>query len=129
MIDYYISNLLINIKNGYVSNLRTVYCRYNVTCVKILALLYKGGYIDNYYFTKTGLVVIKLKYYWNTNLFNGLKIYSKPGRKIYYSSFDLYCKFNKLPFVVVSTSCGLLNHKDAILKNLGGEVLFSLNYL
>lgn len=127
MVNSFIIDMLICIKNGYISKLKQVSCRYNNSCLKILVLLCKYGYINGFYFTKTGLIVIKLKYHLNFNLFQSLEIVSLPSRRLYYDVDQLSIKFKKYPFVIVSNTQGIMLHRDAILKKLGGEVLFYLN--
>lgn len=129
MVNDLISDMLIRIQNGYVSKLNTVVILNSKICLKILTLLYSEGFINGYYITKSGLIVVKLKYYLNTNIFKGYKRISKPGKRIYLNAAKLKSLYQYKPFVIVSTTNGLLLHKYAILKNLGGEVLFVLNYM
>lgn len=124
-----ISDMLIRINNGYNSKLISVKVLYSKICLKILALLYSEGYINGYYLTNDGMIIVKLKYHLNNNIFKGYQRISKPSRKVYYSAKKLKQKFYNKPFVVVSTINGLLLHRYAILKNIGGEVLFVLSYM
>lgn len=122
--------MLANIKNGYSSKIDKVFVPYSEINLKILSLLYKDGFISGYYFNncvgKKEIVVV-LKYFRNVYLYN-YKIYSKPGRRIYYSVATLQKKFNTNDFVMLSTVKGILWHKDAIRLNLGGLVLFVFRF-
>lgn len=129
MITDIISDMLIRINNGYTQKLNVVVVLYSKICLKILSLLYNEGYINGYYFTKDGMIVVKLKYYLNKNIFKNYKRISKPGQRVYCNAKELKKKFQYKSFVVVSTVNGLLLHKQAILKNTGGEVLFMLSFM
>lgn len=120
--------MLVQIKSGYISKSKVIYCRYNNTCIKILYLLCRHGFINGFFLTKNNLVGIKLKYYLNNSVINDVSLYSSSGNRQYFSALVLYKKFKNMPCVVVSTTAGYMLHKDAILKNLGGEVLFSLSF-
>jgi len=129
MVNDIVSDMLIRINNGYISKLNKVCILYSKLNLKILALLYIEGYINGYYFNKNGVIVVKLKYHLNKNIFKSYKRISKPGRRIYFSAAELKKKYENKSFVVVSTNIGIILHKYAILKNVGGEVLFELNFI
>jgi len=129
MINDNISDMLIRINNGYVSKLNMVNVFYSKLNLKILALLYMEGYISGYYLTKNGTIIVKLKYYLNQNIFKSYKRISKPGRRVYYTAEELKKKYMNKSFVVISTTKGIILHRYAILKNIGGEVLFELNFI
>lgn len=128
MSSVHLANMLMQIKCGYNSKSKIIYCRYNNICIKILYLLFNNGFIDGFFLTKNGLVGIKLKYYLNNAVINNITLYSTTGNRKYYSSLLLYKKFKNMSCVVVSTHLGIMLHKDAIFKNIGGEVLFYLNF-
>lgn len=127
MVNYLLSDMLIRITNGYNSNKIYVYIKYSNFCIKVLYMLYIHGFINSYYIYK-GNIVIKLKYYRNDHIFKNLKLISKPGKRIYCSVSEIKQRFYYKPFVLISTNLGIITHKDAILKNCGGEILFSLSY-
>lgn len=124
-----ISDMLIRINNGYNAKLNIVHVLYSKICLQILELLYIEGFINGYYLTKDGTIVVKLKYHLNQNIFKGYKRISKPSRRIYLSAHELKKVYYNKPCVIISTTQGLLSHRNAILKNIGGEVLFALNYM
>lgn len=122
--------MLANIKNGYLSKIDKVYVPYSEINLKILSLLYKDGFIGGYYFNNcTGKkdIVVILKYYRNIYLYN-YQVYSKPGRRLYYSVEKLRKYFDSKDFVMLSTVNGLLWHKDALRLNIGGLVLFMFRF-
>lgn len=120
--------MLIRIKNGVRSKQRGVFVLYKKQNITILNFLYKEGFINGFFMTKNNLIYVKLKYYQNEHVFNSYKRLSVPGRRRYYSVDKLVANFYHKPFVVVSTSKGLMLHKYAIAAHIGGEVWFELNY-
>lgn len=129
MINDLISDMMIRINNGYTCKKLTVFVLYSQVCIRILGLLYKEGFINGYYINKYGYIVVHLKYYRNFNIFKGFKRISKTGCRLYCKVQDLKKNYYYKPFVLVSTTKGLVTHRYAILKNIGGEVLFELNYM
>ena len=125
---YTLSNLLISIKNGYIARKSTVSIKFSLFVLKVLKILYIEGFINSYFISNKGKIIIKLKYYQNSKLFNQLKVISKPGKRVYLTSRELKRKYYYYNFVLISTTQGLMTHKLAIRKNLGGEILFTLNY-
>lgn len=125
--NYLVSDMLIRIKNGYINKKVSVLVCYSGFCLKILELLYLNGFINGFIVVGNNIVV-KLKYYRNDHIFKNLNIVSKPGRRTYFNIQNMRKKFYYKNFAVVSNHHGLMTVKESILKNSGGEVLFSLNY-
>lgn len=125
--NYLIADMLIRIKNGYINKKVTVIVCYSNFCVKILQLLYLNGFINGFIVVGNNIVV-KLKYYENDYIYKNLQIISKPGRRRYFDIKNLRKQFYYKNFVLVSNQHGLMTVKESIIKNCGGEVLFSLNY-
>jgi ribosomal protein S8 len=96
-----------------------------------LAFLLRNGYIYGYKMElNTGLIWIFLKYCLENNqVIKKVIFYSKPGKKIYLSIYKLGALsfLNKLSFIIVSTSKGILTIEEALLQDLGGELLFKVN--
>lgn len=125
---YNLSNTLIILKNGYQANKSRVSITFSIFNIKLLKILYLEGFINNYFISDNSKIIVKLRYYQNNHIFNQLKIISKPGKRVYADVRKLKVNYYYSNFVLVSTHKGLMGHKLAISKNLGGEVLFSLNY-
>lgn len=125
--NYLLSDMLIRIKNGYVSKKINVVVRHSYFCVKVLEMLYSHGFINGYFIIGNNAVV-KLKYYQNDHVFKNLNIVSKPGRRIYCSVKEIKKKYYYKNFVLVSNKYGIMTHRESITNNCGGEVLFTLNY-
>ena len=115
-------------QNGYVARKALVDVKYSTFGLKILKILYLNGFINGYYVSHIGTIRVKLKYFRDDYLFKGLNLISKPGKRIYGSVDLIKSKYYYYNFVIVSTHYGLMTHKEAILKDCGGELLFSLSY-
>ena len=55
---------------------------------------------------------------------SGVKRISKPGRRVWSGSKLVYPLYGG--FVIFSTSQGILTHKEARKRNVGGEILFEI---
>jgi len=93
----------------------------------ILELLKKEGYIED--FTAEPLnefsynFVVKLKYYKNKSVINDLKRISKPGRRIYASYKNIPKVLSGMGLTIISSSKGVISHREAEKNKLGGEVI------
>lgn len=127
--NYIFSDILIRIKNGYNLNHKYVEIPHTYLASNILKLLYKEGLISNY-FIKLNTInyLVKLKYSKRKTLFNQVIFISKPGRRIYCTVKLLKRKYWYKPFVIVSTTKGLMLHREAVNNNLGGEVMCVIEY-
>jgi ribosomal protein S8 len=93
----------------------------------ILKLLFKKNLIKTYLFTKKFFIVF-LKYNYTEPLVKNAKIISKSGKRIYISHYKLMSLVykNRTTFYFLSTTNGLLEGKDALSLNIGGELLFQI---
>ncbi|MBW3480348.1 30S ribosomal protein S8 [Streptococcus mutans] len=73
---------------------------------------------------KQGIIRIFLKYGQNgERVITGLKRISKPGLRVYTKREDVPKVLNGLGIAIISTSEGLLTDREAVKKNIGGEVI------
>ena len=95
---------------------------------EITKILMDKGYILNYKFLdegSQGVIKIALKYNHQTkeSAIQNLTRVSKPGLRQYSGSTKLPRVLNGLGIAILSTSSGVITDKEAIKKNVGGEVL------
>lgn len=57
------------------------------------------------------------------SIISGLERVSKPGLRVYANSDDLFRMQQKVGTMLVSTSKGVLTHKQALKMRIGGEIL------
>ena len=76
--------------------------------------------------SEVGLLAIGLKYDNGTGAINGIKLISKPSRKVYAGKEKLKPVKSGYGISVVSTSKGIMAGDDARKAGVGGEVLFEV---
>ncbi len=95
--------------------------------IGIAMLLKKEGYVKHYKIVDDG-VSSSLRIYLKRDASGQSGIVkidrvSKPGRRFYVKAKDVKPVYNGMGTAILSTSYGLMTDKDAMKKNLGGEVL------
>lgn len=122
-----IIDLIIRIKNGYMAKKETVespYSKYKEAVLKKLISLksiksyeVKGEIKKN--------MTIDLVYEEGKPAISDVKIYSKPGMRLYISYKNLKPVLSGFGYSILSTSKGIMTDKEAKKTKLGGELLFS----
>ena len=95
--------------------------------VEIARLLQEEGYIKGYHVEKGesfDTLVIELKYGRSRErVITDLKRVSKPGRRIYARKDRLPRVLGGMGTAILSTSAGMITHRTAQEKGVGGEVI------
>lgn len=97
--------------------------------LNVLNALWDEKVILGYRFLNNDFVKIYLKFdNLGKSLIKKIIIISKPGNKKYINIFDLKSNHNTQInyFCFLSTSKGILSHSKALLKGIGGEILFKI---
>jgi len=120
--------MISTLKNASLANKPAVEVSYSVECEKIAEILKKRGFLSDvkvFKPAKSTLKMIHLELAEKDGAFfiTDTKRISKPGRRIYKKSKDLYAKAGKFGVLIVSTPKGIMDSFEAKKKNLGGEVL------
>ena len=94
---------------------------------ELIQLLYKNGYINNYYID-LNVINIFFKFHKNELVLNGLYFYSKPGH-IKSISFNQLRRayINKNKIFILSTINGICTSNEALQMHLGGIILAEIN--
>ncbi|MBU4210321.1 30S ribosomal protein S8 [Patescibacteria group bacterium] len=120
-----ILDFLVRIKNAYAVGKKTIKSPSSKTRESIAKLMVKHSYLDN--FSVEGktkkIITLKLSYNDKEPSFTNLKIFSKPGRRIYSPVSSLPWGKTKNSLIIVSTSTGIISHKEAKKQNVGGEII------
>lgn len=124
MVSDSISDLLIQIKNGYLAKKPVISIPYFKLGEDLAGVLSKRGYIGEVKSDlKSKKIIVTLLYKKKRPALTGIKRVSKPGLRIYVS-------WNKIPkvlggfgFSILSTSKGLMTNKEAKKSKIGGELL------
>lgn len=117
--------MLTSIKNGQLSKKSTVTHKKKNICEAMLKVLWDEGFISGYQTQlNTNSIQIFLKYN-NAGepIINSLQFLSKPSKRFYYSSKQLWKLDSSKTFIILSTNQGLLTIEQCKKKRLGGEPL------
>lgn len=118
-------DFLIRIKNATRAGKKTMIAPASNYCISIAELLKRYGYITNYSVSDETIrkITIDLAYSDNQPKITEIKIFSKPGRRLYEKVSSL--PWGKTPhsLIIVSTSSGVMSQKEAKTKHFGGEIV------
>jgi len=126
MNNFNLSNGLNSILNAQKAGIDNVIVKKNNILVQILNLLLKNKFIKGYKLFSSYFLSIELLYFIKIPAISNIFFVSKPSRRVYRNVFSLktIIKKKELGTYVISTNRGLMNIKDSVTNNLGGEVLF-----
>lgn len=120
-----IADMLTKIRNGIAVKKKTISVPYSNVKYNIAKLLEKEGFVD--YTKKRGKnikrLVVGLKYENGQSKINEIKRISKPGRRMYVSSKNIYFPKSGYGSLVISTPKGILTSKEAKKMKVGGEII------
>jgi small subunit ribosomal protein S8 len=122
-------DLLIRIKNAYQAGRKKFVTPASNFSVAIAEIVKKNGFIKDYSVTDIDSrkeMTINLKYTDNKPALTDVKIYSKPGRRMYCNSSNIPWGNESNALIIISTSKGLLNQKQAQATGQGGELIAQL---
>jgi len=121
-------DLIIRIKNGYMSKREQIIASYSRFNEDILKVLKKSGYIKD--FKTEGDVVkkitIELLYKDESPAVTGIKLVSKLGQRTYISYRKLQSVVGGMGYSILSTPKGVLTNLQAKKEKVGGELLFQI---
>jgi small subunit ribosomal protein S8 len=113
-----ISRLRVGLLNRH-KNVKVVFTVKNYRFLEILSVL---GLIEGFFILNSVELVVKLRYAGNKSLIHKIKVCSTPGKRKYIKARDLSLMYpNEL--LIISTSKGLLTRDEALIKNIGGELI------
>ncbi len=120
-----ISDLLTRIRNGQMSNKKSISVPYSKMKESICKVMLDEGYIDGLSSDegKIRTLTVELKYFEGKPVIDYIKRVSRPGLRIYKSSDDIPLVKNGLGICIISTSQGLMTGKSAKEKKCGGEII------
>lgn len=126
--DNSVIDLIIRIKNGYMSRREIISSPYSKFREQVVIKLKKIGYIKDFQVSgdlkKT--IDIELSYHENEPVLTDVKIYSTSGQRQYVSYKNLRPIVNNFGVSLLSTSKGIMTNKEAKKNKLGGELLFAI---
>ncbi|MBD3279093.1 MAG: 30S ribosomal protein S8 [Candidatus Pacebacteria bacterium] len=121
-----ISDLLIRLKNAFMSEHEQVAMPHSKLKEAVAKLLKEHHYITDYQVTKKkpqSELVIELRYIQDQPAITRVKRISKSSRRVYAPADKLPLALKGYGLTIVSTNQGLMSAKKARKQNLGGEVM------
>lgn len=121
MTNYTIGDFLIQLKNASTSGKTTVSLK-NSKFIKSVAKVLKKEKLLSDVKIKDNILTAKLAFHKKKPLFSDIKLISTPGLRIYKGVKEL-SEHRGISIFILSTSKGIMSHKDALKAGLGGEVI------
>ena len=120
-----IADLLTRVRNALMRDKATVNAPYSKLKHELAKLLVKEGFLTSVKKVKKDFdeLEITLKYFEDKPVIKELVRESKPGLRKYSSYKDIKPHKGGLGIKVLTTSKGLMTDKEAIKKQMGGEVI------
>lgn len=128
--NYPVSDFIIRLKNAALAKRRRVSVPYFKVVAAIAAVLRKEGFLeeakDKTNAGKKTLEII-LKYEKRVPVLTDVALVSKPSLRRYAEAKDIpEIQKRGRHTIIISTNKGIMTGKDALKKNIGGEVLFRI---
>lgn len=128
-----ISDILIRIKNAQMVNHEQVLIPFSGAKLKIANILKEEGFISEVERKKKktpknelDYLLVTLKYSDGDGAINGIKIISRPSRRMYIKAKEIRLVRSGHGVAVISTPEGIMSSREARKKNLGGELMFEV---
>lgn len=118
-------DFLIRLKNSYAAGRPTMIAPSSNVCVAIAELLQKHNLIESYSTSEDPLknITLNLIYHDQRPQISHIRLFSKPGRRLYHKSSSLPWGASKNSIFIISTSKGLMSQKQAHTQKIGGELI------
>ena len=125
----YLWNMFANIKNGQMSGHNVVIQKRKKICEAFLKILWAEGFILGYKINKKNpnQIQIFLKYTKNKPAIYSIKFLSKPSRRLYYSTKQIWKINSNKSFIIFSTNKGLKSILECKKLRIGGEPFITIN--
>ena len=128
MITDPISDMLTRIRNANMRSYREVSFPFSKLKFLICEKLKENNFLLEFWTTKDKREIkIKIRYFNQFSSISQLRRISKPSQRIYFTKEEMKKKCLGKRIYLVSTSKGLMTHKEAIEKKIGGEVVFFIS--
>lgn len=128
MITDPISDMLTRIRNANMRSYREVSFPFSKFKWLICEKLKENNFLLESWTTKDNRdIKVKIKYFNKDSSIDQLKRISKPSQRIYFTAEELKKNCLGRRVYLVSTSKGLMTHREAIGKKIGGELIFFIS--
>lgn len=121
-----IAYLITSIRNaGMDKKIKTIKIKDSFINQNIVKLLVREGFLKNvrkHYENTNKYLILTMRHDQVKNM--NLKLISRPSVRIYSGYKKIPCILGGIGVAIVSTSRGLMTGREAIIKRIGGEILF-----
>jgi len=124
-----IIDLIIRIKNSYLAGQEVLVSPYSRFKEEVLKKLVELGFVKNYEIEGEKIKSLIIKLVYNDKgqaALRGVKLFSRPSRRIYVSYKELKPVMSGIGYAIISTPKGLMTNKEAKKVKVGGELLFHI---
>lgn len=128
-----IANMLIQLKNAQSAGLESIAVPFSEIKLKISEILKDKGFIEDVekkkrkaHKAEVDYLDINLKYEDGKGAINGIKLISKPSRRMYAGKNDLKQVKSGFGLSIISTPKGVMTGSDAKKAGVGGEIIFEI---
>lgn len=125
-----ISDFFISIKNAYLVKKERLFIPFSKMKFKIAKILEKHGYIlevakkkKKWKKSEHLYLELRLKYNNGTPAFEGVRLISKPSRRIYLKKHEIKPVKSGYGISIISTSKGIMTGNEAKKLGVGGEII------
>ncbi|MDP4010702.1 MAG: 30S ribosomal protein S8 [Candidatus Roizmanbacteria bacterium] len=121
-------DLIIRIKNGYMAKVEGVETPYSKYRESVLVKLKELKYIEDFQVSGDVLknIHIDLRYIEGVPAMTDVKLFSKPGKRMYTPYKDIKRVKGGMGHAILSSSKGILTDRQAKKASVGGELLFHI---
>lgn len=127
--NYLVADFIIQIKNAYLANRKTVVAPYSNITKAIGQLLVKKQLLAEVKEEEVEgrrVIIASLRYVRRKPAFTQVDIISKPSLRVHIGKDKLHEVMRDDAVAVLSTSSGIMSGRDAMGKKIGGELLFKI---
>lgn len=122
------NKLLLNLSNSFRTSkqnkLSVIEVKLSKKTLSVICVLLREGLIRGYFLKNKHTICVLIKYIDDNNIID-FKNISLVKQRMYYSNHDIKQNFMSFNCSLISTRRGLLSHKEAVNKRLGGFPLFN----
>ena len=123
MIHSLINDYLIRVKNAAKAGRTTMVAPSSKLVENVTEVMKRNGFITNYTVDKEVPRTITI----TIREVNDVKLFSTPGRKLYSKVSELPWGKTKSSLIIVSTSAGIMSQREAVAKNIGGQLIAEIS--
>lgn len=127
IVTHTLSNFLSSLQNHSKAKKTQMYHPQSKLIINIVNLLIKEGYLRGYTITSNKKIIVFLKYKLHFNFIDKIKILSKPGKRNYINSSELYDLKTSGLFIISTSTRGVISLSEAKKFNCGGELICHIN--